>query len=900
MYCVYFIDSESYETINVIENISSKVEEIQIINNDKYLFLKLSSSFIAGMHLNIYNDSNALVELAGKAISSNYFKLIFSSNFKNAKITSFDYDPILKILIAVDPINKILYSIGTKDDKKIKTQYYSNLTKIKLIKELNILIGGDTSGIIQIFSWPLKNYETSIKNGNIYDNLLSTLNQDLGSITSLINFKNYSSIITTTSNNSIYVNELLISKDSDFRKIEYFQKGIKPQIEMFINPYILYDIKTEDIIKKEKNVELMDKAKEVMKSVMDENIKEIENTHLNELDTMRNNLNQNTNDEHNKYLVIEQEINQLKVTMAEELEDRKKEMDNDKRIYKNKCEEKIELYDNEIERLQRELNQIKTDIENKYNTEGNSQREFYDKIMTEYNSKFDQLKKETTLSLNKLVNLSCEYNEATDQIVKDYKQLVEELDNKMSSTKEKNKKILLEKNNRLEEAKKQEDEHKSKLEEKIKDSDKLIEKNVEIKQSIINATQRTITFQEQLLETEKNLVKIDKKLEDLVVKNKHLEQIRFVLEHRMTSLEKEKSPLEGQCNFLENQKNKLTDEFNKIILQINVNNQNLENKQSQLRASLIQNYEAIDQKEYIEEKLDKLKTDLDKFIQEHKNFPENKVSQIALDFRDFYIKYFTNSIEYELIEYKFFSQKLKEQKEKEALLSNMDLIMRNKAEEKLITEKKKVDELRLVKENMFRRLHNENTILINECNRLRKNLHEIYLHVIDIEKRFENLTNIDPNLSKSQIVRQIKDFIKQTHEKIRENYTRNKKQIMLKNTNPINFGNKRYSTPINLARMRKNKSTNDIKSDYINFNKEKNEEIKQDNSIKEKKEDVNKNNDTENEQKNYYENIIQKPKYIKPNNQSLILKNNKYNINTNISISVKRGRIKLPSIRIKK
>ena len=102
----------------------------------------------------------------------------------------------------------------------------------------------------------------------------------------------------------------------------------------------------------------------------------------------------------------------------------------------------------------------------------------------------------------------------------------------------------------------------------FKESDKLIEKNVEIKQSIINATQRTITFQEQLLETEKNLVKIDKKLEDLISKNKHLEQIRFVLEHRMTSLEKEKAPLEGQCAFLENQKNKLTEEFNKIILQI--------------------------------------------------------------------------------------------------------------------------------------------------------------------------------------------------------------------------------------------------------------------------------------------------------------------------------------------
>ena len=181
----------------------------------------------------------------------------------------------------------------------------------------------------------------------------------------------------------------------------------------------------------------------------------------------------------------------------------------------------IELYNSEIDRLQRELQQIKKDIENKYNTEGASQKEFYDKIMTEYNTKFEQLKKETTKSLNKLVNLSCEYNEATDQIVQDYKRLVKDLDYKMNVKKEKNKVILLEKSNRLEEAKKQEDEHKSKLEEKIKDSDKLIEKNVEIKQNIINATQRTITFQEQLLETEKNLVKIDKKLEDLIVKNKH-------------------------------------------------------------------------------------------------------------------------------------------------------------------------------------------------------------------------------------------------------------------------------------------------------------------------------------------------------------------------------------------
>ena len=41
-------------------------------------------------------------------------------------------------------------------------------------------------------------------------------------------------------------------------------------------------------------------------------------------------------------------------------------------------------------------------------------------------------------------------------------------------------------------------------------------------------------------------------------------------------------------------------------------------------------------------------------------------------------------------------------------------------------------------------MQNENKILNIECNRLRKNLHVIYIHVVDVEQRFENLVNIDP------------------------------------------------------------------------------------------------------------------------------------------------------------
>ena len=49
------------------------------------------------------------------------------------------------------------------------------------------------------------------------------------------------------------------------------------------------------------------------------------------------------------------------------------------------------------------------------------------------------------------------------------------------------------------------------------------------------------------------------------------------------------------------------------------------------------------------------------------------------------------------------------------------------------------------------------------------------MHVVDIEQRFEQLTKINPKLSKSEIVAQIKEFIKATHEKIKANYSHKKK-----------------------------------------------------------------------------------------------------------------------------
>ena len=907
-YCLFIVDSIYFNTFKVLEGIPNKITKIKFID-DGYFFCLLSDNIISGFNCEISDFSHSLYDAQKKQnelnkLSNLQFPRIYHYSNKSHHYSTFDYDSKLRILIAIESSINKMHLIVTKKGKRI-TKHEDieiencNLLKIKLCKELKVLIGADNKGSINIYNWPLKDYDYN-KNVNLKENLHSYINIDTGNILSMINFKNYHYFITLYKN-SIFINELLVNKYNSYKPFEYFDKRLKPQIEFNFPVYSIYDVKQSDLDKKEEISESLQNGIDKIKNVMEEYFQDIQELYNIDFKNMEDNIKKNATNEENKYKGIEHDILILKEKMEKDAKASFEEVESLKQAKISKNNQTLSIYNKEISRLKQDLRDIRKEMEDTYKKEISSQRKTISEIVSNYNEKFSLIKKDTDESLSKLINICREYDEASQTIVDDYEKLINKYNKKIEETFKANNDILNERKKILSEETALEDIHKIKLEEKVKESDKLIDKNVEIKQNLITATQRTITFQEQLIETEKNLLKIDKKIEDLTIKNKHLEQIRFVLEHRMTSLEKEKKPLEGQCNFLENQKNKLTDEFNKMILQININNQNLENKQSQLRASLIQNYEAIDQKEYIIEKIDKLKIDLNKFIIEHKDFPDTKVSQIALDFRDFYVKYFTNSIEDELNEYKFYSQKLKEQKEKEALMSNMDLIMRNKGEEKLVTEKKKVEILRSDKEKIFHRLHNENTTLISECNRLRKNLHEIYIHVIDIEKRFEQLTNIDPNLSKSQIVRQIKEFIKLTHEKIKANYSMTKKQMMMGNINPVNkFQNKRYFTPMNRVQMRKNKSTNDIQTDFKNA--ENNKEINNINELKETKNDNNKNNEIEKDKDSsqYYRNIIVKPKFMK-RSDSLVLQKNQYNnINRKVSISVKRGKILLPSIRIKK
>ena len=105
--------------------------------------------------------------------------------------------------------------------------------------------------------------------------------------------------------------------------------------------------------------------------------------------------------------------------------------------------------------------------------------------------------------------------------------------------------------------------------------------------------------------------------------------------------------------------------------------------------------------------------------------------------------------------------------------------------------------------------------------------------------------------------------------------------------------NKRYITPLNRGGMNRNRSTNNINPSH--FDNKKIVEVIGEDELKHKMNDINKEND-EGTNSNFYANIIQKPKKLNRAESFIMPKKSINNVNHSIATSVRRGKIKLPSI----
>jgi WD40 repeat protein len=782
VYNIHFVDTMYFNTVHVLEDIPYKVRKIKWINNDQYLVVLLDNSFIYGWKLNLTQISvtlmNRLKDYGGKNISQSIFSFAFRHIVKQEYYTDFEYDTKNKLLVLIhNRQNKL--TICNKDTNS-KSQVFSYdfdyiPMKIKILLEDDLLVVGTNKGGIKIYSWPFE----LANDGLINLHLISEVTLHTAGLNNFFFTDNMKNLITTSYDGSIYVNKVMTKRKNKLVDFSYFDEKIiklAPKFEVFTKLSDIYQYKISEIRKKDQKAKILQQQSkeetESMKTLKQQKIQEFEIERFNIEEQKRDAI----EEEEKKAKIIQMDIALLAEKNSFEVTNKKNEHEAEKKRLNDKYKNKLSLYQNEITRLKLEINNLHQDIEEKFKILSENKSEGFKKQYEAFITSYDFLKKEMDSKIKVLVKQSIQYDGAIHFNKDEYEEIFRRTEEQNTRHLNNLKKELADAEDSLKRTQMEEHTKKMELDKKINESNLVIEKNAKIKQDIILTTQRTITLQEQLLETSKNIEKIKHKFEDLTVKNKHLEQIRFVLEHRMTSLEKEKAPLEGQCQFLEKQKTNLQEEFNKLILIINYKNQTLQNKQNELKACLIQNFEVNDQLNYMQKKLSFLQKEVEGFCYKYVNLKNPKIQEIkavtvAIGLKKFFDKNFSIAIDVELSNYKNYFQKLNEDSQNLNIANNLDLIVRDKAEEKLITDKSKYENMERHKQKVFQRMQNENTILIAECNRLRKNLHEVYTNVVEIEFKFEHLTKINPGLNKTEIVRQIKYFIKERHAQIK-NYNK--------------------------------------------------------------------------------------------------------------------------------
>ena len=128
---------------------------------------------------------------------------------------------------------------------------------------------------------------------------------------------------------------------------------------------------------------------------------------------MEETIKSSTQDEENKYKTIENDIIILKEKINKDVKLRLEEITNLKLAREKKNKESLDLYNKEIERLKEDLRNERKAMEDTYKKEIADQKININKIISDYNDKFSEMKKEIDNSLTKLINLCGEYDEAS-------------------------------------------------------------------------------------------------------------------------------------------------------------------------------------------------------------------------------------------------------------------------------------------------------------------------------------------------------------------------------------------------------------------------------------------------------------------------------------------------------
>jgi len=543
-YCIYFLDAHYFNTIHAIEKVPGPAAKISWLNGDKMLVIMLENTAILGWHIDTEGMTSSLmyrIREQDRSIENFMFKPFYRYYNKSIPYFDFEYDYKNDLMILVEKVEEsdsAIFTIITKLGRRKLQLISMNFvpSSIKVFTEIKSLCIGTTHGSIKLFKWPLvspQNYTYSdVKSTAIplEQNLITEVNLHMGPVSNIILSRNMKNLVSSSVDGSIYHNKLQFLKKGEYVDFDIFYGGegrLVPTIDQTtricdISEYLIsYTDKTEQY-GKSLDAELNRIKKDHDKLMINKN-KEHEIEKKNLEDQRKDAL----EEERKKYAIIEKEVDELKNSIKNDFDVKKNEHEADKIKKAKKNAEKIQIYDNEIARLEKEKDTLQKVIETKFNDIKKNQNDYYKSLKDKYDKNFTDLNEKIEIALTKLVKTGAEYDEALFKNKEDYERIIQQIKVKKNSEIIKDKEEIASQEKKEIKVKEAEKQYEQSLGKWVADSEQIIQKNIQIKQNIIDTTQRTITLQEQLLETDKNLKNIKKKIEDLTMTNKHLEQTRY-------------------------------------------------------------------------------------------------------------------------------------------------------------------------------------------------------------------------------------------------------------------------------------------------------------------------------------------------------------------------------------
>lgn len=770
---IYIIDPNTFETKYVLGPHRSNITRLSWTPNDYYLVssCKGGNTFVWTSHFDVYSTE---VGAPSKQVQNKKYDVLR----QNVQImgSAYDDDYDLLVMIRADRIMEVL----TGDTQHVQYRFADNIipTCLQLCKESQVLLIGTNIGYILSFLWPLppkgpsENYlephEFKVHSAEVTGIKMSIDGKYVFSgakdgtvaimkVTEL--WEGGEGGITSTS--------LAVERRKRLKR-DLGTAGIKLKCHepmdslslTFKNANRDKLARIEKLKDEKKSVEEMGAVKEQsIRKELEKDINIIKKANVKALD-----------EERALYRKLQEQY-ELDCKKAESekmrtLEDHHKELEDMNESHQKQQRTAFDLNNEKIALLEKQKSEFRVEIE----TIQKTLKEQIAKIEATYQSKYDGLKEQHNELLKKMKIDGIKFEEALEQSEQEYEKEIENIKNALS----RDVKVVKDNNDDLKKtieiAEKELKDTKKIKAENQEQSKNLEERAGELLTKKLELEAKVNSVEEQLKQKELIIHEKEKEIQQLRNSNAHLENFRFVLDHKILSLKEEKVPMDKQIKNLDGQVHEMYRELEKEAETNKMNNEERENAKKKLENAKQLIKEQAEEVHVAKRRLELVQYDITKIIKE----PVDKWPPKLVNVYNVYFA--TNNAPKIEMPQSFAINKgsclqvnIEEPKGKqleESTRAREDLVNHKVwLENKLKSVKCEHDKRDAERAQRIRKLQRQNTDLINDANILRRDYDGLKCKVKQLEEKFKELTGISLT-NVHDIDKEIKKFIHPNFSKI--------------------------------------------------------------------------------------------------------------------------------------